>query len=450
MTIFIGFILVILGAIWFLSSGLVLGRNKLQLTPRDNPHKIAVLVPARDESAVIEGLLKSLSEQTILATPASAAEHASYPPFTMRDVYVIVETDRDPTVKICRRYGASVIIRTRPEKQRKGYALDEALKQILAAKSANTAQPQTAASPLYDAYFIFDADNRLAKDYFEKIFASYRAGYQLATGYRHSKNANANVIAAVSSLTFSMINVMGNTKRIQRGGNIIFSGTGFYVDGRLVEKWHGWPFHSLTEDYELSLYATLHGFSTYYNDTAIFYDEQPTSYLQTVAQRTRWIKGYFSARAKYIPLMRQTLRRELRKSRRQPTASRATASASTSAATLRASNSGSLRREVIGVKPVILMLVGVVIMFLGGLIELCARGEAGFALLAALATLVLVYLVLMFITIEMIKREKLRLTPKIRRSAILINPLYLLTYVYCAAKALLIRDVKWTRIEHGK
>jgi len=426
MTILIGFILVILGTNWFLSTGLVMGRQKLNLTPRENPEKIAVLIAARDESAVIEGLLESLEQQTIMTTAASTKSAPS--PLSIRDVFVIVESDQDPTVKICQKHGASVIIRTRPERQRKGYALDEALKQIL---------PQHKS---YDAYFIFDADNRLAPDYFEKIFASYRAGYQLATGYRSSKNANENVIAAVSTLTFSMINTIGNQKRTRRGGNIIFSGTGFYVDSRLVEEWRGWPFHSLTEDYELSLYATLHGFITTYNTSAVFYDEQPTRFRQTVAQRTRWIKGYFSARQKYIPLMRQTLRHKPHQASR---------SASSRVSTYPA-NSGSLRREAIGVKPVIMILVGVVIMFLGGLIELCARGQAGIALLTTLATLALVYFVLMFITIELIKREHLRLDPALRLRTILFNPLYLITYVYCALKALLVKNVKWTRIEHGE
>lgn len=421
MTIIIGFILVFLGGIWFLSTGLIMGRQKLNLTPRSNPGKIAVLIAARNESAVIEGLIKSLERQTIMNTI-----NRSRSPLSMRDVFVIIESENDPTAAICHKHGVSVVIRSHPKRQRKGYALDEALKQILAKKPSGTTKP------LYDAYFIFDADNRLAPDYFEQIFTSYRAGYQLSTGYRHSKNANANVISAVSSLTFTMINVLGNTRRVKRGGNIIFSGTGFYIDGRLVEEWHGWPFHSLTEDYELSLYATLHGFTTYYNDTAVFYDEQPTSYLQTVAQRTRWIKGYFSARQKYIPLMRRALRR----SRRQKASSAS------------ASNLGSLRREVIGVKPVIVMLIGVVIMFLGGLIELCAHGKAGFTLLAALTTFALLYFVLMFITIELIKHERLRLEPSIRLRAILFNPIYLVTYVYCALKALLIKNVKWTRIDH--
>lgn len=411
MTIILGFLLVLIGLGWFLAAGLVLGHRKPALTARPDPKKFAILIPARNESNVIEHLLKSLAAQNIMSHPSKM--------FTMRDVYVIVESETDPTVKICRRYGASVILRSHPERQRKGYALDEAIKQILAQHPAQT-------RPFYDLYFIFDADNTLGPDYFDKMLSSYRQGYELATGYRHPQNANANVIAAVSSLTFAMINTVGNVKRTTRGGNLIFSGTGFYVDGRLVEQWHGWPFHSLTEDYELSLYAILHGFTTFYNTQAVFYDEQPTSYLQTIAQRTRWIKGYFSARAKYIPLMRRALKRKHG-----------------------AKNAGSLRREVIGVKPIILTLVGVVLLFLGGLIELCMNGEVALAFLSALATFAAVYFVLMFITIELIKREKLRLTPEICLKTILFNPIYLLTYVYCALKALLVKNVKWTRIEHS-
>jgi hypothetical protein len=150
--------------------------------------------------------------------------------------------------------------------------------------------------------------------------------------------------------------------------------------------------------------------------------------------------------------MRQALRR---KPSSRPVPSRTTAPASSphhstlDTATYPA-NPGSLRREAIGVKPVIMILIGVVIMFLGGLIELCARGQSGIALLTTLATLALVYFVLMFITIELIKREHLRLDPALRLRTILFNPLYLITYVYCALKALLVKNVKWTRIEHGE
>ena len=373
-----------------------LKQNHLQLVPRLSEVHPAVLIAARDESRVIEGLLKSLSGQTV-KIPA-------------KDIYVIVEDTADPTVKICARYGVAVLFRQNLAKQRKGYALDEAVKQILQQDKH------------YDVYFIFDADNILAEDYVEQMLKVYAKGYDIATGYRHAKNGNQNMITAVSSLTFSMINVMSNRRRAEYGANIIFSGTGYYIDGALIEEWRGWPFQSLTEDYEISLYATLHGLSTTYDESAVFYDEQPTRYRQTVDQRVRWIKGYFAARAKYIPLIR---------------------------AKKRGSNYGSLVKEQIGVRPAIWAIVGVLLILFGLSIDLCLIGQAQVILFAVPIILLLIYVILMLVTVVMLKREKQTFTARRRWQAVLFNPIYLASYIPCALKALFTRDVKWRKVEHG-
>lgn len=392
----LGLLLLFYAGFLWLKGGAALRQNKVNLKPRDRVPRVAILIAARDESKVIGDLLKSIRQQTVKVKP--------------QDVYVIVEAMDDPTVKICKQHQHSVILREDVSKQRKGYALDEAVRQILA-KGEH-----------YNAYFVFDADNILTKNYLAEMLKIYAEGYEIATGYRNSKNGNANVIAAVSSLTFSMINVMSNRKRAAHGANIIFSGTGYYIVGDLIEEWQGWPFVSLTEDYELSLYATLHGLSTYYNEEAMFFDEQPTRYRQTVAQRVRWIKGYFSARKKYIPLIR---------------------------AKKHGDNYGSLVKEKIGVRPTIFAILGVVAIMIGTVIELCIMGKALDILAAIPVILAGVYVILMLVTVEMIKREKLDLTTKTKIKAILFNPLYLVTYIPCAIKALLKKHVGWTKIEHG-
>lgn len=394
--IIVGILLLLYAGFLWWRGGVVLRQNQLELTPRKRPPKVAILIAARDESAVIGGLLKSIRKQTVKVEP--------------EDVYVIVETLDDPTVKICRQYGNTVILREDLSKQRKGYALDEAVRQILAKGKR------------YDAYFIFDADNILSEDYLEQMLKIYEQGYEIATGYHNSKNGNANVIAAVSSLTFSMINVMSNRKRVVHGANIIFSGTGYYIVGDLIEEWQGWPFVSLTEDYELSLYATLHSLTTYYNEEAVFFDEQPTKYRQTVAQRVRWIKGYFLARKKYIPLIR---------------------------AKKHGNNYGSLIKEKIGVRPAIYAILGVIAIMIGVVLELGFAGKAVDILGAIPGILAGVYVLLMLVTAEMIRREKLDLTPGSKIKAVLFNPIYLVTYIPCAVKALLKKDVSWTKIKHG-
>lgn len=393
-----------LGAVCLAGAGLLALRanqalkdNRLRLIPRLEEPSIAILIPARYESAVIAGLLRSIAKQTR--------------PVVMEDVYVIVESETDPTVAICEQWGCQVILRRRLKWQRKGYALDEAVKQILKHWQ-------------YDLYFIFDADNRLSPSYLAEMLTIYRAGYQMATGYRNSKNGNKNVIASVSSLTFSMINTLGNKARIRHQANIIFSGTGCYVAGELVERWKGWPFHSLTEDYEMSLYAILHNISTFYHEKAVFYDEQPTKYRQTVNQRVRWIKGYFAARHKYLPKFRKQSHRR--------------------------ANYGSIVKERIGVKPVILALVGVICLVVGLAVSLLRWADMVLLWWLLVALVLVVYVILMIITIVMIRREQFHFKPHILVLAILFNPIYLLSYVPCALKALPTKDVAWTPIEHGK
>lgn len=391
-----GILLLLYGGWRALYANIALRRNSLNLVKRSHRPKMAILIPARDESRVIDGLLKSIAEQTYAVS--------------MQDVYVIVETMDDPTVQICQSYQAKVILRKQADLQRKGYALDEALQQIL---------PQHH----YDLYFVFDADNRLAPNYLAEMLETYALGYQMATGYRHAKNNNYNTIAAVSALTFTMINTLGNKNRIRHGANIIFSGTGCFIDGALVEEWQGWPFHSLTEDYEMSLYAILYNIPTFYNEKAVFYDEQPTRYRQTVDQRVRWIKGYFSARHHYLPLMRK---REVM------------------------SNQGSLIKERVGVRPIIFVLVGLICIMFDDIRRLFLSQNLALMLGIFGGLVLLIYLVLMVITIVMIKREQMSFAPRIRRQAILYNPIYLLSYVPCALRALFTRNVTWKKIEHGK
>ena len=69
-------------------------------------HNFCFLVPARYESKVIEGLLISIKNQSVKVN--------------MKDVYVIVESLKDETVNICKKYSASVVSVTssKPSKKR--------------------------------------------------------------------------------------------------------------------------------------------------------------------------------------------------------------------------------------------------------------------------------------------------------------------------------------------
>ena len=397
---------IFVGLVIMLITSIMSKKNNNKPRKRKDNHNFCFLVPARYESNVIEDLLISIKKQTIKVN--------------MEDVYVIVESKNDETVGICKKYKATVVIRKHLELQRKGYALDEAVKFILSKNKD------------YDAYFIFDADNVLDKDYLKNMIPIFDKGYDLASGYRNCKNGNKSSIAACSALTFSLVNTVFNEKKNRETKNITFSGTGFYIRGELIKKWGGYPFHSLTEDYELSSYATLNNLTTYYNTKSVFYDEQSLRFKDTINQRVRWIRGYFDVRKMYKAKIFKAL------DKKDP-------------------NNGSKIDESIGIVPFIFMVLGLVIWFLALVFFIAYNLFLGnkvwqLHLLELTIFMIIIYITMMVMTIVILFLEgkKLDLTIKSRIKAMFINPIFMISYVPCAVKALTTKEVKWTRVEHGK
>ncbi len=402
---FIFMVFILIGLLLLLIMSIIEKQDKNYPKPLETKKlKFAILIPARDESRVIGGLLLSIKKQSRK--------------IIMKDVYVIIESEDDPTKKIAKEFGASIVIRKRLDLKRKGYALDEGMKYIIEKGKS------------YDAYFIFDADNVLDEDFILELEDTYKKGYDIGMGYRNTKNGNANAIAAASTLTFSMINTLGNSKKNKVFGNITLSGTGFYINGSILEELGGFPFNSLTEDYELTMYSVLHGFTTYYNDKAIFYDEQPEEFKVSIKQRTRWIKGFFDVRKKYGKKVRRYNRKTCK-------------------------NCGSRFSYGLGIIPYIIMVVGVLVdlavKIIGLIYYIFVDTEKVWMLvLNVLSLFILIYLVLFLVTALMLLKEgnKINLNFKSKVKSLLFNPFFLASYVICLVKAFKNKSLGWEKIEH--
>ncbi|MBS7021286.1 MAG: glycosyltransferase [Firmicutes bacterium] len=398
-------VLIIIGFTIFCYVRMIEKKNTFQLTPKNkkNP-SICILIPARYESKVIEGLFQSIQEQTYQVN--------------MKDVYVIIESKDDPTYELSKKYHVTPIIRKRLDLKRKGYALDEAIQYLKEKKK------------VYDLYFIFDADNILKEDFIEQMIPYYQKGYDITLGYRNCKNGNESMIASCSTMTFSMLNTLINQSKINYHGNIILSGTGYFVTQELIQEWNGFPFHSLTEDYEMTLHSILHGYKMYYNIDAEFYDEQPITYQQSKKQRIRWIKGFINARKKYIPLLKEKLKHNPK-------------------------NPGSIRSEMIGVIPYIFMVTGVILFILQNLMTAIACFIIGnplglIYLIYSIGMVFIIYAVLLIFSTYLLDKEKttLNLTETVKINTIICHPFFLVTYVPCALHALFRKNIGWDRIEH--
>ncbi len=362
----------------------------------------AILIPARDESKVIENLLKSIKNQT--------------KKINMTDVYIIVENPLDKTVEIAKSYNSSIIIRKNLHLKRKGYALDEAIKHILKENKH------------YDMYFIIDADNILDKNFIQEMLTSYHQGYDITISYRNGKNSNENVISGASTLTFSLMNTLLNRSRNKQKGNCAVSGTGFYIKGEFIEKWQCFPFHSLTEDYELTLYSIANNMTSHYNEKAIFYDEQPIKLKQSITQRTRWIKGFLEARKKYIPIFNEKYKQNKKENK-------------------------YLLGDILGIIPYLFLIFGIILLFLNnliiGIITLFKDQTISLPLLISLLIIIIIYLILIAITIYILKLDtKLNINKKMKIKLIFFHPIFLLTYVNCFLKAITKKDITWDKIEH--
>lgn len=391
------FILCILIALVILLINNVLAKknNNKPMKKLEN-HNFCILIPARDESNVIEDLLLSIKNQ-------------SYN-IGMKNVYVIVEDPEDKTILICKKYGSNVVLRKDLTLRRKGYALNDAVEEILKSKKK------------YTAYFIFDADNILDKDFIKNMIPIFDQGYDIAAGYRNTKNGNDSVVAASSSLTFSLINTIFNNKKVKETRNITFSGTGFYIRGNIIEQLGGFIFHELTEDYEISMYATLNNYTTYYNEKSVFYDEQPTKYKDTINQRQRWIRGYFDVRKKYIKEIKKSIIKEDK-------------------------NYGSKIDAIVGVIPYIFIITGCFIYLISLIINMFINKKV----LELIIFMFLIYIVLQIITFILIIAEgnKINLSFKTKVKTLFYNPIFIISFIPCALKALIKKEVTWNKVKHG-
>lgn len=392
----IGLIFIINAFILLIYSYLVMPRCYLKPKKYNNKKRYCILIPARYESKVINNLLLSITKQTTKINP--------------KDIYIIVESIKDKTVDIAKQYNMNIILRENLSLKRKGYALNDAVTYILKKQIH------------YDAYFIFDADNILDKDFIKNMEKSINEGYDIAIGYRNTKNSNT-LVSASSALTFSMINTMLNERKNKYHNNLTISGTGYYIKGSIVEEWNSFPFHSLTEDYELTLYAILNNLTTTYNKKAIFYDEQPDNFNISLKQRTRWVKGYFEARKKYINKISKS------ETKNDP-------------------NFASKVNAFLGVTPYIYIIIGLLIILVNILIT---KGITTFLCYLTIF-LLLIYILLALFTIIMLKKEKnsLNISKSMKIKVIFYNPIFMFSYIICLLRTIFIKDIKWDKIDHNK
>lgn len=234
--------------------------------------KIAVIVPARDESKSIPPLLRSLNEQ-------------DYPADSF-DIYIVIKHPDDPTVRIVQDMLPRAEIITVENQRIKAEALDYGIREALG-KGIE-----------YDGFAVVDADCILDASYLTEINRAAESGAKVIIPAKRIKNRMCrdkrvnNLISDCSGMTYIALDRMGNKAKSRLGYTLSLCGQGMYIDGDFIRELHGYPFRSITEDYEIAGECMRRGYAQYYCDSAVVYSEEPVEISEYDKRRVRWIQGF--------------------------------------------------------------------------------------------------------------------------------------------------------------
>ena len=254
---------------WYYLVFFFISLRKIPKAPKaDKYTKFAVLVPARNESKVINNIMVALANQTY--------------PKEYYDVWFIVEGENDPTTKLAKKRGFHYFVRDEitDKRKTKGFALQECIRYF----KNNDIK--------YDAYMIFDADNVMEPEYLEKMNNVRQTGVQVCSGYRNFTNASTNWLTACSATLFTYMNTFTSRGRTILFKKALLSGTGYYIDSNIVDDAGGWIWTGMTEDTQLTGYCYYHDVRMRYYPRAMYYDEQSPSFKVCRAQHIRWVWGF--------------------------------------------------------------------------------------------------------------------------------------------------------------
>ncbi len=242
-------------------------RGQVKIPPAKKQHTYAFFIAAHNEEAVIANLVKSIKDQDY--------------PSELIDVFVVADACTDNTAQAAREAGAIVYERNDLSRKGKSWVMDYGFDRILREYPGK-----------HEAFFIFDADNLLYRDYVTIMNDAFDPGYLALTSYRNSKNFGSSWISSAYATWFIREARYLNNARMICHTSCAVSGSGYLVSAKLIEGMKGWDFHTLTEDIQFSTFCAIHGVRIGYAP-AEFFDEQPVTLKASIKQRMRWTKGFY-------------------------------------------------------------------------------------------------------------------------------------------------------------
>ncbi|MBQ7140600.1 MAG: glycosyltransferase family 2 protein [Bacilli bacterium] len=268
---YILFIPIFIYGMYFLITGIFAFTKKNTIKKYKPKNRLAVVVAARNEGKVIASLINSIKKQKY--------------PKNLYDIFILPNNCTDNTYDISKEAGAK-IIKCKEEIKSKGQALKYAFNHLN--KHHN-----------FDAYIIFDADNIVHPNFLARVNDALIEGYEVAQGFRDSKNPSDNWICGSYSLFYWGQNIFFNKSRMNMHASASINGTGFMIKRSVIEEM-GFNTVTMTEDIEFTALCAINNKKIAFIQDAITYDEQPLTFRMSWKQRIRWSTGTYQCLTTYF------------------------------------------------------------------------------------------------------------------------------------------------------
>ena len=241
--------------------------------------EVSLIVPAKDEEAVIARCLKALLS-------------LDYPREKM-EIFVVDGHSKDATREICyefsEKYPDVVIVLPQDESKGKPPAL-------------NLALPYTTG----EIVGFFDADSVPERDALRKAVSYFQDSSVMAVqGQPLSLNERENMLTRVASKEDKAWFQLMLQGREELKLFIPLTGSGQFVRRRVLEELGGWDERALAEDVEFAVRLVETGYSVKYAPDIRFWQETPNSLRSLITQRSRWYRGYMETFIKHGSLLKK-------------------------------------------------------------------------------------------------------------------------------------------------
>ncbi len=244
-------------------------------TSFETKKKRAILMPAHNEAAVIQGTLSTLTSQ-IQATDR---------------LVVVADNCTDATATIAQQAGATVIERHNIQQRGKGYALDFGLRYL------------SKDSP--DVVIMVDADCQVQPGAIDAVAdLALKTDRPVQATYLLNQGPDPAANEMVSTFAFKVKNLVRPLGMQGLGQPCLLTGTGMAFPWSIIEQ-ADLANGNIVEDMKLGLDLAVAGHLPLMCPDALVIGEQPQQASVAMTQRTRWEHGHLQTLLTSVPLLIQ-------------------------------------------------------------------------------------------------------------------------------------------------